>query len=143
MVVTGGTRTLIVQPSSPDKAVRFDINEDSVKIKDKPHKGSWFRKAKTAESDADPLVEVTFTELLKLNIPDWYLVILGVFCSTVLGALFPLMAILFSGLLEVRDLCKFVVMMSIYIMMSISSSYDVILHHDDTWYCPSDKHVYY
>ena len=112
MVVTGGTRTLIVQPSSPDRAVRFDINEDSVKIKDKSRKGNWFRKPKPEESDADPLVEVTFIELLKLNIPDWYLVIVGVFCSTVLGALFPLMAILFSGLLEVRDLCKFVVTMS-------------------------------
>ena len=52
-------------------------------------------------SDADPLVSITFKELLKLNLPDWYLVVTGIIATGMLGVLFPLMSILFSGILEV------------------------------------------
>ena len=45
--------------------------------------------------------KVPFRELLKLNKPDWYLVLLGIICSAIIGCLFPLMAILFSAVLEV------------------------------------------
>lgn len=45
--------------------------------------------------------KVPFTQLLKLNKPDWPLVLIGVLCSAVIGCLFPLMAILFSDVLRV------------------------------------------
>lgn len=48
---------------------------------------------------------VPFTQLLKLNKPDWLLVLIGVLCSAVIGCLFPLMAILFSEVLRVSHLC--------------------------------------
>lgn len=38
---------------------------------------------------------------MKLNRPDWHFVLLGIFMSAMVGCLFPLMAILFSELLEV------------------------------------------
>ena len=45
--------------------------------------------------------KIPFTQLLKLNKPDWPLVVVGVLCSAVIGCLFPLMAILFSEVLRV------------------------------------------
>ena len=48
--------------------------------------------------------KVSFLELLKLNIPDWPLVLTGVIGSAIMGALFPLLAILFGGLLAVSVL---------------------------------------
>ena len=56
------------------------------------------RKQKEKES----LPPVSFLELLKLNIPDWYLVLIGIVCSALFGCLFPLMSILFSEVLRVR-----------------------------------------
>ena len=56
------------------------------------------RKRKEKES----LPPVSFLELLKLNIPDWYLVLIGIICSALFGCLFPLMSILFSEVLRVR-----------------------------------------
>ena len=44
---------------------------------------------------------MSFAELLKLNKPDWLLVLVGVIGSAVLGILFPLLAILFSNVLAV------------------------------------------
>ena len=69
-------------------------------------KGSWLKRRRSAEkvetdSDEDPLVEIKFTELLKLNRPDWYLVVPGVIFAGIQGAMFPLMAILFSDVLGV------------------------------------------
>ena len=106
-MVAGGKKTIIIQPtlSSNEKGVTFDPAKDE--IKEIPSKKKWLtrrkssNKDKEAVSDADPLVEVTFKELLLLNKPDWYLVILGIVASSALGALFPMMAILFSGLLNV------------------------------------------
>ena len=111
-IVTGGKRTLIIKPSPirqvSDREVRFDVSLNEVEVEGKG--GGWLsrrRKRRNSKdskedfSDADPLVEVTFKELLKLNLPDWYLVVSGVLASAILGALFPVMSILFSGILEV------------------------------------------
>ena len=45
--------------------------------------------------------DIPFIKLLKLNLPDWPLVLTGVLMSAVIGALFPLMSILFSEMLRV------------------------------------------
>jgi len=45
--------------------------------------------------------QISFLELLKLNIPDWPLVVLGVIGSAIIGVLFPMLAILFSGIIAV------------------------------------------
>ena len=49
----------------------------------------------------EKLPKVPFKELLRLNRPDWYLVLMGVICSAIIGCLFPLMAILFRDVLAV------------------------------------------
>lgn len=73
---------------------------------DSKKKGSWLKRRRSAEkveinNDEDPLVEVKFKELLKLNGPDWYLVVPGIIFAGIQGAMFPLMAILFSDVLGV------------------------------------------
>lgn len=55
----------------------------------------------------EKLPTVPFRELLKLNKPDWHLVLTGVVCSAIVGCLFPLMAILFSDVLDVST-CRHV-----------------------------------
>ena len=45
--------------------------------------------------------KTSFVELLKLNRPDWYLVLIGVLCSAVIGCIFPVIAIPFSEVLKV------------------------------------------
>lgn len=95
---------MIVQPSSPEKAspekvVQFDVEKGEVEVSDK----RWFnhrRRGKTDE-DEEPLIEVGTKELFKLNIPDWFLVIPGIVGSAIMGVLFPTIAILFSGVLDV------------------------------------------
>lgn len=100
---------MTVQPSSPEKigaygnkTVQFDVEKQEVEVEEK-RRGSWFsrRRAKPAD-DEDPLIDVSTKELLKLNIPDWFLVVPGVVGSAIIGVLFPTIAILFSGVLEVR-----------------------------------------
>ena len=51
-------------------------------------------------------LQVKFKELLKLNRPDWPLVTVGIIVSGLVGALFPLMAILFSEMLEVSGMSR-------------------------------------
>ena len=66
------------------------------------------RKDSADDEVEDPeLEQVKFHELLALNLPDWYLVLLGVICSALLGALFPLMAVVFSGFLDVSARLSF------------------------------------
>ena len=47
------------------------------------------------------LSQVKFMDLLRLNAPDWFLVITGILMSGLVGCLFPLMSIFFSEMLEV------------------------------------------
>ena len=56
---------------------------------------------KKEEEDED-LPSVPWLELIKLNLPDWYLVIPGVLAAGAIGALFPCLAVIFSGALEVH-----------------------------------------
>lgn len=51
-------------------------------------------------------LQVKFKDLLKLNRPDWLLVTVGIIVSGLVGALFPLMAILFSEMLEVSSMYR-------------------------------------
>lgn len=98
---------MIVQPSSPEKAgpekvVQFDVEKGEVEVSDK-RRGSWFNRRRMSKTDEDeePLIEVGTKELFKLNIPDWFLVIPGIVGSAIMGVLFPTIAILFSGVLDV------------------------------------------
>ncbi len=89
-----------------EKGVTFDPASDE--IKEIPSKKKWLNKKRKNSkeeliSDADPLVDVTFKELLLLNKPDWLIVLIGVISSAILGTLFPMMSILFSGLLDVSN----------------------------------------
>ena len=83
---------------------------DPIEIKvQRKTRNSWLGLRKKNKTDKlDPLdvtgppAEVTFRELLKLNLPDWYLVVLGILASGIFGALFPIISILFSDILQVR-----------------------------------------
>ena len=55
----------------------------------------------SANDEVEELDQIKFYELLALNLPDWHLVLLGVICATLLGSLYPFMAIIFSRFLEV------------------------------------------
>ena len=48
---------------------------------------------------------ISYLQLLKLNKPDWFLVLVGVLFSAVIGCLFPLISLLFSEVLRVYKLC--------------------------------------
>jgi len=61
------------------------------------------RHKKQKEDDDFKPPPVSFLDLLKLNIPDWYFVLLGIIFSAIIGCLFPLMAILFSEALRVGE----------------------------------------
>ena len=67
--------------------------------------------SRSADDEVEELEQVKFLELLVLNLPDWYLVLLGVICSALLGALFPLMAVIFSGFLDVSAHLSFFVLL--------------------------------
>ena len=45
--------------------------------------------------------KLSWKELYKLNLPDWYWVLFGVIGSAILGAFYPLLSILFSEILRV------------------------------------------
>lgn len=109
-------RTLHVKPSSSvEREVHFDSETDQVEVKEPKHRWSKRRKSdKEVLSDSDPLVTVTTKELFLLNKPDWYLVIIGVIATGILGSLFPMMSILFSGMLEVCVYSTYYVTMQCY-----------------------------
>ena len=73
-----------------DKTVQFDYENLSKEIK-----------MKDIETDEDPLVQVKFKELLKLNKPDWYLVIPGIIFTGIQGVVYVVLAVLFSELINV------------------------------------------
>ena len=66
---------MIVKPSKmTDKSVHFNVNEDEEQLQLKKDK----RRSSSLDSkDTEKLDKVPLKELLKLNIPDWYLVIPG------------------------------------------------------------------
>lgn len=78
--------------------------DDRAKVKMRPSTVRRLvrRRQKVREEDLKQK-PVTFRELLKLNLPDWPLVLIGVIMSAIIGVLFPLQAILFSDILRVRS----------------------------------------
>lgn len=51
------------------------------------------------EEDAPP---VSFFKVLRLNLPEWPYILVGLICATINGAIQPLFAILFSKIVAVR-----------------------------------------
>lgn len=85
------------------QVVRFEDNTVEINETTGPHKRSSsltkiIRKKKKKDQDVP---EVSFLELLKLNKPDWYIVLVGVIGAAIMGCLFPLMSIIFSDVLRV------------------------------------------
>ena len=58
-------------------------------------------RGKKKDEDDASLPPVPVKDLVKLNLPDWYLVIPGVIAAGLIGMLFPMLAVVFSGALEV------------------------------------------
>ena len=92
------------RPPGP-QVVRFVEVEDDAEeggTSKRHSRGSWWKLLwkKKAAGDED-LPQISFWELLKLNQKDWYLVLVGVVMSAILGCLFPILAILFSDVLRV------------------------------------------
>ena len=65
-------------------------------------------------TDEDPVIEVKFKELLKLNKPDWYLVVPGVIFTGIQGAMYVVLAVLFS---EIINVSLFFTVITIYIVL--------------------------
>ena len=121
VVIPTSRGTLIVKPAqsswSPErsaaaKTVQFTVEDELVEVetgkKQTKRRSSLIgllRRSRkdSADDEIEELDQIKFRELLALNLPDWYLVLLGVICAGLLGALFPLMAIIFSGFLEVGE----------------------------------------
>ena len=94
-----------------DKTVRFEEEEgeeveeeEALEVKGRKRVRLLRRRHKKQKEDDDfKPPPVSFLDLLKLNIPDWYFVLLGIIFSAIIGCLFPLMAILFSEALRVGE----------------------------------------
>ena len=111
-----GSHSQRVSPPPPpqeDKVVRFEGVEEVSETK-ATKRGSFVgllgRRGKKKEEE---IPSISFTELLKLNAPDWYLVLTGVVFSAAIGVLFPVMAIIFSDVLQV---CCHVSVLNLYCM---------------------------
>ena len=87
-------------------------HSDSVEAQEGRQKLSPRKRLRLAKHGRKPKEEklptLSFLELLKLNQPDWYLVLIGVIASAIIGALFPVMSILFSEVLRVSDCVQLV-----------------------------------
>ena len=92
------------EPSKPAaKTVVFTPEEDTVQLTSGRANGT---SKNSGQLNEEPLKPIPFKDLIKLNVPDWFLVIPGIVCAAGLGIMFPLMAILFSGFLEVMQLSE-------------------------------------
>ena len=81
--------------------VKFDVEEG------RHHKFKWGQSKHQRKLQAEGIQEVSFKELLKLNLPDWYFVLIGIIFSAIIGALFPLISILFSEVLRVGHVIRY------------------------------------
>lgn len=91
-------------PTSLPQTVRFvgvEEHEPEVRKRRGSLKEMLHRRRKRSKEEKEEYPPVSFKELLKLNVPDWPFVLVGVLASGMIGAMFPLMAILFSDVLEV------------------------------------------
>ena len=78
--------------------VKFDVEEGEFP---RHRKSKWGQSKHQRKLQAEGIQEVSFKELIKLNLPDWHLVLAGIIGSAIIGALFPLISILFSEVLRV------------------------------------------
>ena len=53
------------------------------------------------EDDEEEISKVSFLDMLKLNIPDWHIIIPGIIGSALIGVLLPCVSILLSEALQV------------------------------------------
>ncbi|XP_028971452.2 ATP-binding cassette, sub-family B (MDR/TAP), member 4 isoform X1 [Esox lucius] len=77
-------------------------------IRGKSTKGSSFigsegDKEKTEEEveEEEEVPPVSFLKVMKLNLPEWPYIVLGVFCATINGGMQPLFAVIFSKIIAV------------------------------------------
>ena len=77
--------------------IKFDVEEDEEGEKVRRASIKGLLKKDTEE----PVLPVTFRELLSLNAPDWPFVVVGVLFSFVQGTFFPVISVLFSNILRV------------------------------------------
>ncbi len=87
------------------------------------------RKLVRRRKKKENIPKVSFAELLKLNKPDWLLVLVGVIGSAVLGVLFPLLAILFSNVLAVSP-CSVVLLCAVHVTCLIYKHHSLKLVRD-------------
>lgn len=102
-IQTAGSLTVIERQSYEETEITMDSSTSTVHFNSKSASKNLKDESLLEEikDQSDPLVKVTTKELFSLNKPDWYLVITGVAGMGILGALFPMMSVLFSGILQV------------------------------------------
>ena len=65
---------------------------------------NFFTRKKNKVSQADHVLpSISFMELLRLNKPDWHIVLIGVAASAVMGTIYPIFAPVFSEILRVSE----------------------------------------
>ena len=62
---------------------------------------SYLSEVEGGDGKEDKEEKVSFLDMLKLNIPDWHVIIPGIIGSALVGALLPCLSILFSEALQV------------------------------------------
>ena len=81
----------------------FELETDSKWKQEGSSSLDWLHPSRedTADDEVEELDQIKFRELLALNRPDWYLVLLGVICATLFGITYPFVAVICSKFLEV------------------------------------------
>eukprot|EP00057_Strongylocentrotus_purpuratus_P008762 XP_011663236.1 PREDICTED: multidrug resistance protein 1 [Strongylocentrotus purpuratus] len=62
------------------------------------------KKDTTDEEEEEEIPKASYWEVLKLNAPEWYLIVIGCFFSAILGVTMPVFAILFSEIIKLFSL---------------------------------------
>lgn len=78
----------------------FEQATETVGAGETPKRKSTLGRTLNVRKEKQP--EVSLLQLLKLNKPDWELVLIGVLFSALIGCLFPLISLLFSEVLKVN-----------------------------------------
>lgn len=116
--------------------MKFDVEEGILTTKQQGRIARIYFKHKkeVEEEEGEELPQVSLIELLKLNIPDWYLVLPGVIFFGLMGALFPTLSILFSEVLRVNALHSSVIYahslyMYLIIIAEVATNLQALLIH--------------
>uniref|UniRef100_A0A674EBD6 ATP binding cassette subfamily B member 1 n=1 Tax=Salmo trutta TaxID=8032 RepID=A0A674EBD6_SALTR len=105
------THTLLT-PSSNILHLRHHLGNSVIKtttlIRRKSTKGSSFISSEKGDKDKTEVEEedeeippVSFLKVLKLNLPEWPYMVVGVICATINGGMQPLFAVIFSKIIAV------------------------------------------